>query len=60
MEIEFVPQGSVEGEALSAIAVPVFEGETLTAAGEALDGATGGALSRAMGSGRFNGDPTAP
>ena len=56
MEIEFVPQGPVEGEALSAIAVPVFENETLTAAGEALDGATGGALSRAMGSGRFNGD----
>ena len=56
MEIEFVPQGSVEGETLSAIAVPVFEGGALTAAGEALDGATGGAFSRAMGSGRFKGD----
>jgi len=56
MEIEFVPQGPVEGEALSAIAAPVFEGEILTPAGEALDGASGGALSRAMGSGRFNGD----
>ena len=55
MEIEFVPQGPVEGEALSAIAVVVFEGETLTQAGEALDGAAGGALSRAMGPSRFTG-----
>ena len=56
MQIEFVAQGSIEGEALSAIAAPVFEGEILTPAGEALDAATGGALSRAMGSGRFTGD----
>ena len=55
MEIEFVPPGPVEGEALSAIAIPVFDGETLTAAGEALDDAAGGALSRAMGPSRFTG-----
>jgi leucyl aminopeptidase len=55
MEIEFVPSGPVEGEALSAIAVPVFEGGTLTLAGEALDGASSGALSRAMGPSRFTG-----
>ncbi len=53
--IEFVAQGPVEGEALSAVAVPVFEGPVLTAAGEALDAATEGAVSRAIGSGRFTG-----
>ena len=57
MEIEFVLTGAVEGEALSAIAVPVFENQTLSAAGEALDGASGGALSRAIGSSRFTGEP---
>ena len=55
MEIEFMAPGAVEGEALSAVAVPVFEGQVLTAAGEALDAATGGAVSRAMASGRFTG-----
>ena len=57
MEIEFVTAGAVEGEALSAIAAPVFENQTLGAAGEALDGASGGALSRAMASSRFAGEP---
>ncbi|HEX4098247.1 MAG TPA: leucyl aminopeptidase [Caulobacteraceae bacterium] len=56
MEIEFVSPGPVQGEALSAIAAPVFENQTLSAAGEALDGASGGALSRAMASGRFTGE----
>ena len=56
MEIEFVSSGPVQGEALSAIAAPVFENQTLAAAGEALDAASGGALSRAMGSSRFTGD----
>ena len=55
MDIEFVPVGPVEGEALSAIATPVFENQTLGDGGEALDGASGGALSRAMASGRFTG-----
>jgi leucyl aminopeptidase len=55
MEIEFAPSGPVEGEPLSAIAVPVFEGLALTAAGEALDQAAGGALSRALGGARFTG-----
>ena len=56
MEIEFVSAGPVEGEALSAIAVPVFDNETLGDAGEALDGASGGALSRAMATSRFTGE----
>jgi leucyl aminopeptidase len=56
MEIEFVSPGPVEGEALSAIAAPVFENQALSAAGEALDGLSGGALSRAMGSSRFTGE----
>ena len=56
MQIEFVPAGPVEGEALSAIAVPAFENQTLGSAAEALDGASGGALSRAMGSSRFTGE----
>ena len=55
MDIEFIPAGPVEGEALSAIAAPIFENQTLGAAGEALDGASGGALSRAMASSRFTG-----
>jgi leucyl aminopeptidase len=56
MEIEFISPGPVQGEALSAIAAPVFENQTLSAAGEALDGASGGAVSRAMASGRFTGE----
>ncbi len=56
MEIEFVSPGAVEGEPLSAIAAPAFENQTLSAAAEALDGLSGGALSRAMGSSRFAGE----
>jgi len=56
MEIEFVSSGAVEGEPLSAIAAPVFLNQTLTSAGEALDAASGGALSRAMGPSRFTGE----
>jgi leucyl aminopeptidase len=55
MEIQFVPQGPVEGEALSAVAALVFEGPTLSAAAEQLDSATSGALSRAVAGGRFTG-----
>ena len=56
MEIEFVSAGPVEGEALPAIAAPVFDNQTLGDVGEALDGASGGALSRAMASSRFTGE----
>src|SRR5690242_16521462 len=55
MEIEFASPGAVEGEALSAVAVPVFDGLTLTASGEALDQAVGGAISRALAGARFTG-----
>jgi leucyl aminopeptidase len=55
MEIEFVAPGPVEGDPLSAIAIPVFDGPTLTPVGETLDAAAGGALSRALASGRFTG-----
>ena len=55
MEIEFVSLGAVEGEPLSIIAAPVFDGQTLSAAAEALDAASGGTLSRALGSARFTG-----
>ena len=55
MEIEFVSRGPVEGEPLSAIAAPAFEGPTLAAGGEALDAASGGALSRAFAGSRFTG-----
>ena len=55
MDIEFVSSGAVEGEPLSAVAVPVFENQALSSAGEALDAASGGALSRAMGPSRFTG-----
>ncbi len=54
MQIEFVEFGPVAGEALTAIAVLVFEGPTLSEAAEALDGETGGAVSRAA-AGRFRG-----
>ena len=56
MEIEFVSAGAIEGEPLSAIAAPVFENQTLSLAGEALDAVSGGALSRAMGPSRFTGE----
>jgi leucyl aminopeptidase len=55
MEIEFIPPGPVEGEPLSAIAAPVFDGPSLSTVGEALDSAAGGAVSRALASGLFTG-----
>jgi leucyl aminopeptidase len=55
MEIEFTAPGPIEGEPLSALAVPVFDDLTLTSAGDALDGAAGGALSRALAGARFTG-----
>ena len=55
MEIEFAPPGPVEGEPLSAIATAVFDGLGLSPAGEALDQAAGGALSRAVAGSRFTG-----
>ena len=55
MEIEFAPPGPVEGEPLSAVSTPVFDGLVLTGAGEALDAAAGGALSRALAGSRFTG-----
>jgi leucyl aminopeptidase len=55
MEIEFAPPGPVEGEPLSAIATPVFDGLALTGAGEALDAAASGALSRALAGSRVTG-----
>jgi leucyl aminopeptidase len=54
MQIQFVPPGPIEGAPLSAIAVLVFEGPVLSAAAEALDQQTGGAVSRAV-AGRFKG-----
>ena len=55
MEIEFVSLGAVEGEPLSIIAAPVFDGQTLSAAAEALDAASSGTLSRALAGARFTG-----
>jgi len=55
MQIQFVKPGPVAGSALTAIAVLVFEGGVLSAAAEALDSETGGALSRALAAGRFKG-----
>jgi leucyl aminopeptidase len=54
MQIEFVKSGPAAGEALTAIAVLVFEGPVLSASADALDKATGGAVSRAA-AGRFKG-----
>jgi leucyl aminopeptidase len=54
MQIEFVKSGPAAGEALTAIAVLVFEGPALSASADALDKATGGAVSRAA-AGRFKG-----
>jgi leucyl aminopeptidase len=54
MQIEFAKPSAVSGAPLSAIAVLVFEGPVLSAAAEALDGETGGAISRAL-AGRFKG-----
>jgi leucyl aminopeptidase len=54
MQIEFAPFGPVSGAPLSAIAVLVFEGPVLSAAAEALDNETSGAVSRAL-TGRFKG-----
>jgi len=54
MQIEFVEFGPVAGEPLTAVAVLVFEGPALSDSAEALDGVTGGAVSRAA-AGRFKG-----
>ncbi|MGZ3399061.1 MAG: leucyl aminopeptidase [Caulobacteraceae bacterium] len=54
MQIEFVEFGPAAGEALTAIAVLVFEGPALSEAAEELDRLTGGAVSRAA-AGRFRG-----
>jgi leucyl aminopeptidase len=54
MQIQFAQPGPVSGAPLSAIAVLVFEGPVLSAAAEALDQETSGALSRAL-AGRFKG-----
>ena len=54
MQIEFAQPSAVTGAPLSAIAVLVFEGPVLSAAAEALDSETGGAVSRAL-AGRFKG-----
>jgi leucyl aminopeptidase len=54
MQIQFAPSGPLGGSPLSAIAVLVFEGPVLSAAAEALDQETGGAVSRAL-AGRFKG-----
>ncbi len=56
MEIEFVSQGAVEGEAASVIAVPVFDGQVLSAAAEALDAIASGIVSRALAVKHRNGD----
>ena len=44
MKIEFAAAASTSG----AIAVPVYEGASLSAAAETLDGATSGAVKRAV------------
>ena len=54
MQIQFAPSGPIGGAPLSAIAVLVFEGPVLSSAASALDGETGGAVSRAL-AGRFKG-----
>jgi leucyl aminopeptidase len=54
MQIEFVEAVPLGGAPLLAIAALVFEGPTLSASAEALDAATGGAVSRAV-AGRFRG-----
>ena len=51
MKIEFV----AAVDAAEIVAVPVFEDRALTAAGSALDGKAGGALTKAMTKGRFTG-----
>jgi leucyl aminopeptidase len=54
MQIEFIAQGPIGGAPLSVVAVLVFEGPALSAAAEALDAQTSGAVSRAV-AGRFKG-----
>lgn len=51
MKIEFAAAASSSG----AIAVPVHDGATLSAAAETLDGATSGAVRRAIENSRFTG-----
>ena len=55
MDIEFVSSGPLVGDAAAAIAAPIYEGQVLGAAAEAIDGATSGAISRALVAGRFTG-----
>ncbi|MGI9170677.1 MAG: M17 family peptidase N-terminal domain-containing protein, partial [Caulobacteraceae bacterium] len=54
MKIEFVASDAEAGETF-AVAVAAFEDGALPAAAEALDKATGGAVTRAMAGGRFTG-----
>jgi leucyl aminopeptidase len=54
MKIEFVAQDEAAGGRL-ALAAPAFEDGALSAAAEALDGLTGGAIRRAVSAGRFKG-----
>ena len=57
MQIRFAPSAAdaPAGAADSALAVLVFEGEAPQGAAAALDAATGGAIARALGGGRFKG-----
>ena len=54
MDIEFVAANAPFGEK-AAVAAAVFEGAVLSPAAQALDGALGGAVVRAIGAGRFAG-----
>ncbi|MFO1012588.1 MAG: leucyl aminopeptidase [Caulobacteraceae bacterium] len=54
MDIEFVAPDSPT-DALTAIAVVTFEDGTLSSAAEALDEATGGSVSKAIGASRYSG-----
>ena len=55
MDIEFVSSGPVQADAAAAIAAPIFDGQVLSAAADAIDAATAGAISRALAGGRFTG-----
>ena len=54
MKIEFVAAGTEPGKR-TAVAVLVFEGGVLSAAAQAMDASTSGAVTRAAGAGRFTG-----
>jgi len=55
MDIEFVSSGPVQADAAAAIAAPIYDGQVLSAAADAIDAATAGAISRALAGGRFTG-----